>query len=131
MINRKVRDPIFRAAVLDAYDSTCALTGLQIINGGGAAEVEAAHIQPVEANGSDSARNGIALCRTAHWMFDRGLIGLKGNGRFEVNVNRVPEAARRMLRADGTLIPPKSPSFQPASKSIDWHWTNRFEPKMG
>ena len=131
MINRKVRDPIFRAAVLDAYDSTCAVTGLQIINGGGAAEVEAAHIQPVEANGSDSARNGIALCRTAHWMFDRGLIGLKANGRFEVNVSHVPEAARRMLRADGTLIQPKSPSFLPAGKSIDWHWTNRFEPKLG
>lgn len=130
MVNRKVRDPIFRTAVLDAYDATCAVTGLKIINGGGAAEVEAAHIRPVEHNGSDSARNGIALCRTAHWMFDRGLIGLKGDGRFEVNTRQVPEPARRMLRQDGRLMPPRNPSFRPAETSINWHWTHRFEPKL-
>ena len=36
---------------------------------------EAAHIKPVEHGGPDSIQNGIALSGTAHWMFDRGLIG--------------------------------------------------------
>ncbi len=42
----------------------------------GRAEVDAAHIRPVEANGPDILTDGIALSGTAHWMFDRGLISL-------------------------------------------------------
>lgn len=74
---RAVRDRIFRKSVLFAYDSRCALTGLKLINGGGRAEVEAAHIRPVEADGPDRVSNGLALSGTVHWMFDRGLITLE------------------------------------------------------
>jgi hypothetical protein len=38
---------------------------LQIINGGGRTEVQAAHIRPVAAGGSDSVRNGLALSGTS------------------------------------------------------------------
>ena len=72
--NRVVRDRVFRRVVLRAYDERCAVTGLKLINGGGRAEVAAAHIRPVEHNGPDIANNGVALSGTAHWMFDRGLI---------------------------------------------------------
>ena len=69
MTNKVIRDKNFRNIVLNAYDSRCAFTGLKIINGGGRAEVEAAHIWPVEKDGHDHVRNGIALSRTPHWMF--------------------------------------------------------------
>jgi len=74
--SRPVRDRIFRRIILDAYDCRCAVTGLKFINGGGRAEVQAAHIKPVEHHGPDIVTNGIALSGTAHWMFDRGLISL-------------------------------------------------------
>lgn len=74
--SRIVRNRLFRRLVLQAYDKRCAITGLKLINGGGRAEVDAAHIRPMEANGPDILTNGIALSGTAHWMFDRGLIGL-------------------------------------------------------
>ena len=67
---------VFRRVVLAAYDCRCAITGHRFINGGGRAEVEAAHIKPVEHSGPDAVTNGLALSGTAHWMFDRGLIGL-------------------------------------------------------
>ncbi|TXN19033.1 restriction endonuclease, partial [Methylobacterium sp. WL9] len=51
--SRIVRDRVFRRVVLGAYDERCALTGLKLLNGGGRAEVAAAHIRPVEANGPD------------------------------------------------------------------------------
>jgi putative restriction endonuclease len=130
LVSRKVRDALFQRTVRDAYDARCAVTGLRIINGGGRAEIEAAHIKAVEDKGPDSPRNGIALCRTAHWMFDRGLIGLKSGGTFDVNVAKVPEDARRMLRQDGKLILPKSSGLRPAAKFVEWHWKNRFEPKL-
>ena len=62
-----------------AYGERCAITGLRLINGGGRAEVEAAHIRPVEHDGPDIVSNGIALSRTAHWMFDRGLVGISND----------------------------------------------------
>jgi hypothetical protein len=75
-VSRIMRDRVFRRIVLRAYDQRCAITGLKLINGGGRAEVAAAHIRPVEASGPDIVNNGIALSGTAHWMFDRGLISL-------------------------------------------------------
>ena len=51
LVNRAFRDRAFRRAVLQAYDKRCAVTGWQLINGGGRAEAEAAHIRPVERAG--------------------------------------------------------------------------------
>ena len=42
--NRKIRDAAFRLQVIDAYDDRCAVTGIRLINGGGEAEAQAAHI---------------------------------------------------------------------------------------
>jgi putative restriction endonuclease len=64
--SRVLRDRVFRRIILRAYDQRCAITGLKLINGGGRAEVDAAHIRPVEANGPDIVSNGIALSGTAH-----------------------------------------------------------------
>ena len=47
LTSRVIRDRNFRKTVLRAYDRRCAITGLQLINGGGRAEVEAAHIRSV------------------------------------------------------------------------------------
>src|SRR3546814_14189130 len=74
--SRLVRDRLFRRRVVEAYDARCSVTGLKLINGGGRAEVEAAHIRPVDRGGPDIVTNGIALSGTVYWMFDRGLIGL-------------------------------------------------------
>jgi putative restriction endonuclease len=61
LTSRLVRDRIFRHVVLRAYDARCVITSLKLINGSGRAEVEAAHIRPVEANGPDIVSNGLAL----------------------------------------------------------------------
>ena len=66
---RPFRDRVFSTGIKRAYDNTCAISGLRIINGGGRAEAQAAHIQPVHANGPGSLRNGVALSSTFHWMF--------------------------------------------------------------
>lgn len=76
---RPFRDQAFARQVRLAYDSRCAVTGLRLINGGGRAEVQAAHIRLVPSAGPDSVRNGLALSGTAHWMFDRGLLAIDGN----------------------------------------------------
>ncbi len=66
LTNRTLRDASFRGQVLDAYDNTCAVTGLRIVNGGGKAEAQAAHIWAVKDGGPDMVQNGLALSATVH-----------------------------------------------------------------
>ncbi len=107
LVNRKVRDANFRLNVCRAYDDRCAVTGLRIINGGGRAEVQAAHIKPVEANGPDVVQNGLALSATVHWLFDRHLISIGEDYRLLVSHNRVPRELVGLFRPedDGLHLP--------------------------
>ena len=98
LTNRAIRDRNFRKTVLKAYEERCAITGLRLINGGGRAEVEAAHIRPVEHKGPDIVSNGIVLSGTAHWMFDRGLVGLSNELKILVSRHtNDPSAVRSIL----------------------------------
>lgn len=122
LINRKVRDANFRRLVCRAYDDTCAVTGLRIINGGGRSEVQAAHIWPVEHGGPDTVRNGLALSGTVHWLFDRHLISLTDDYRLLVAHNRVPEALRGLFQHQMDRIRlPKNEDEWPHPKYVSRH----------
>lgn len=99
LVNRRIRDAAFRDDVCDAYDNRCAVTRLRMINGGGRAEVQAAHIRPVANDGPDIVQNGIALCSTAHWLFDRHLISITDDYRLLVSHNKIPPEFRGLFAA--------------------------------
>ena len=124
--SRPFRDAAFAEAVKSAYRNTCAITGLKIINGGGRAEVQAAHIRPVAASGPDSVRNGLALCGTVHWMFDRGLLSLDDDYRILIATSRVPEPVLTLINPDGILRVPARPEFKPHSQFLRYHRENVF-----
>jgi putative restriction endonuclease len=126
--SRIIRDRIFRRVVLQAYDSRCAVTGLRLINGNGRAEVEAAHIQPVEANGPDIISNGLALSGTAHWMFDRGLISASDELEILVStrVNDV-DSVHAMLNQNRFIRAPSRSLDRPHPQFLRWHRENCFK----
>ncbi len=126
--SRVVRDRVFRRIILKAYDSRCAITGLKLINGGGRAEVEAAHIRPVEADGPDIVSNGLALSGTAHWMFDRGLISLEDDLEIMVSrhVNDI-DGVRAMINRTGHAIAPQRVTQRPHPHFLQWHRENCFK----
>jgi putative restriction endonuclease len=127
-VSRIMRDRVFRRVVLRAYDQRCAITGLKLINGGGRAEVAAAHIRPVEASGPDIVNNGIALSGTAHWMFDRGLIGLSDDLRILVSrqVNDL-DAIKAFINPTGCAFPPLRSSERPHPHFLHWHRQHCFK----
>jgi len=127
LVSRPFRDRAFSAAVKDAYHDTCAMTGLKIINGGGRSEVQAAHIRPVEHRGPDSVRNGIALCGTMHWMFDRGLISIDDDHTLLLAKDRVPDTVSRLLGGNSSLILPKRADLQPHPQFLDYHRREVFK----
>lgn len=127
-VSRKKRDRAFRANVLSAYDKTCAFTGLRFINGGGRAEVQAAHIKPVKVDGPDSVNNGLALSGTIHWMFDRGLLSLSNDYNILVSrhINNTEEIDR-LLVSDRKARVPNHPAYRPHPHYLDWHRSNCFK----
>jgi putative restriction endonuclease len=128
LTSRIVRDRVFRRVVLRAYDSRCAVTSLRLINGGGRAEVEAAHIRPVEANGPDIVNNGLALSGTAHWMFDRGLISIADD--HEILISRYvndQDGVRAMINGTGRIHPPTRSADHPHPHFLQWHREHCFK----
>jgi putative restriction endonuclease len=127
VVARPFRDAAFSGAIKTAYDDTCAFTGLKIINGGGRSEVQAAHIRPVSDAGPDSMRNGLALCGTVHWMFDRGLISIADDHALLLAKGRVPDQVARMLNPDRRLLAPPRPDQVPHPIFLRWHREHVFK----
>lgn len=129
LLSRPFRDKAFSARVTEAYDSRCAVTGLRIVNGGGRAEVEAAHIRPVAGGhqGTDSVRNGIALSRTVHWMFDRGLFAVADDHTILVAQDRLPSDAKGLFNRSGRLQLPQDPAARPHPQFLTYHRERIFK----
>ena len=122
LVNRPLRDWAFRRAVVTAYNETCAVTGLRMVNGGGKAEVQAAHIRPVKHGGPDIVPNGIALSATCHWLFDRHLISLRDDYSLLVAHNRVPSEFQDLFSNQLCRIHlPKDEKLRPHRAYIEWH----------
>jgi putative restriction endonuclease len=128
LTSRVVRDRVFRRIVVRAYDARCAITGLKLINGGGRAEVEAAHIRPVGANGPDTVQNGLALSGTVHWMFDRGLISL--SDELDILVSRQvndPNGVWSLINKSRRALAPLRPTDRPHPHFLAWHREQCFK----
>lgn len=128
LASRSFRDRAFSRQVKTAYRARCAMSGLELRNGGGRPEVEAAHIVPVEARGPDTVRNGIALSGTVHWMFDRGLVSVDDDFSLLIARDSVAtDIASRLFVPDRRLILPDDPTKAPHPAYLRWHRENCFK----
>lgn len=75
----RLHQPLFRAAVLDAYERRCAVCGLPFPE-----LLDAAHIKPDSQGGAPAVPNGLALCKIHHGAFDANIIGISPN--YEIRV---------------------------------------------
>lgn len=127
VVARPFRDAAFAVAIKEAYNDTCAMSGLRIISDSGCAEVQAAHIQPVSQNGPDSLRNGVALSGTVHWMFDRGLVSIDDDYSILIAKDRLPDTAVRLLNKNNHLFLPRRGDMCPHKHYLNFHRENIFK----
>ena len=128
MTSRAVRDAAFRFRVVEqVYAGRCAFTGLMLTNGNGRSEADAAHIRPVASGGPDSVRNGIALSKTVHWAFDRGLVSMSDEGRILVVERGIDEGFRRALVPSGSALLPEDVEERPHAAFLRWHRENTYK----
>lgn len=124
---RVFRDASFARVIHSNYKGVCAMTGLNLINEKGGYETEAAHIRPVAENGPDSPRNGIALSRTIHWMFDEGMLSVSDSNEILCSERFIPNEIRNILNPGGKILLPKDPSCHPHPGFLRYHRDNVFK----
>ncbi len=119
------REARFRLIVVPAYDYTCALTGYRLITVDAGSIVDAAHIHQFADSRNNHPRNGIALCKNAHWMFDQGLWSLDDDYRVIVADWRFHESGNEaffLSQMSGRQIQlPSDRNYWPDKTHLDWH----------
>ena len=120
------RDARFRIEVVVlAYRHTCALTGYRMTTLEMESIVDAAHIHAFRDSRNNDPRNGMALCKNAHWQFDRGLWSVSDDFRVIINREKFIEdgvPGQRLTDFEGRRIfLPSDPKYWPDHDSLAWH----------
>jgi hypothetical protein len=128
-ISRQKRDAAFRTIVLSNYDHTCAITG-QRFKSPRHVEADGAHIIGKDVRGTDDPRNGLALSRSAHWAFDRGVFTI--SDQYEVVVNpKVSHASVSNFAAieidRKKILLPSDRRYWPHPDALAWHKKEIFD----
>lgn len=121
---RKIaRSRAFQKLTTQYYDGKCALCGKGLKAKNDKTETEAAHIVPRGRFGADDARNGLALCRSHHWAFDKGMWGVKPDGKVVVVAAVIGKAENTSLKDFNgkKLRPPSVAAMMPSSEALAWH----------
>ena len=71
IVKQRHHQPLFRAAVIHAYERRCAVCRLPF-----AELLDAAHIKADADGGSAKVTNGLSLCKIHHGAFDKQIIGI-------------------------------------------------------
>lgn len=83
----------FRAAVLRAYNTSCAVCSFRHSE-----LLDAAHIQEDSTGGRPVVTNGLTLCKMHHAAYDRGIVGITPTYEVRVNAEVLSEVDGPMLR---------------------------------
>jgi putative restriction endonuclease len=127
---KRGREARFRIQVVSAYNYTCALTGYRLMTISSGSIVDAAHIHEFSQSRNNDVRNGIALCKNAHWLFDEGLWTVADDYSVKVAGGRFTEDSpdqKPLIDYQGRRIRlPDNTSLFPDLAHLDWHRRERF-----
>jgi putative restriction endonuclease len=124
------REARFRLSVVSCYGYTCALTGYRLMTIASGSIIDAAHIHQFADSRNNDVRNGIALCKNAHWLFDNGLWTIADDYTVKVAVDAFSEDSpdqRPLSGYQGMPIRlPSDPALHPDPTYLAWHRKQKF-----
>lgn len=126
LVTPRLGQGAFRALVLDAYESRCAITGHKI-----RPTLQAAHIRPVTAGGEHRLDNGLLLRSDVHTLFDRGYLTVDTDYRLHVSsrlrseFGNGDEFYERSARGQLITLPERVQDW-PSTDFLEWHGDEVF-----
>ena len=124
------REVRFRLSIVSLYNYTCALTGYRLMTVSSGSIIDAAHIHQFADSRNNEIRNGLALCKNAHWLFDNGLWTIADDYTVRVALGSFAEDSpdqKRLSDYHGQMIRlPSNPALRPDPVYLDWHRRERF-----
>ena len=94
MVKQRLHQPVFRAQVMRAYSTTCAVCLLKHAD-----LLDAAHIlADADKGGFANVDNGLALCKLHHAAYDRNLMGITPDYVVQIRADILEEVDGPMLR---------------------------------
>jgi putative restriction endonuclease len=130
------REARFRINVVYNYRFTCALSGYRLTTIDSGSIVDAAHIHQFADSRNNDPRNGLALSKNAHWLFDNGLWTVDRDYRVLVADSHFDEqcsdpGSRSLTSYHGQpLFLPAAQSHWPGFEYVEWHRTKRFRGRV-
>ena len=125
----QVREAGFSLAVRKNYKYSCAVCRNRVVTPGGETLVEGAHIIPWSKSNNDDPRNGLSLCRTHHWMFDKMMLTIRTDYSVQLSkwLSRDKNRAEETMRLkDAEILLPGRFDFYPSAEALEHH-NERFE----
>ncbi|SNR74900.1 HNH endonuclease [Hymenobacter mucosus] len=122
-LDTAVRSGLFKRLVLEAYDYTCAISGLKLLSTRGAVAplLDACHIVPWALSHDDTLPNGFALTPTLHRAFDRKLLWVDDDFRVRIadGFAELAGAEHGIQRFEGQPVRlPAVPAWQPRRENF-------------
>ena len=120
---RRLHQPVFRAKIMRAYETRCAVCSLRHSE-----LLDAAHIVPDGVEGGEPVvRNGLALCKIHHAAFDARILGITPHSKIEIRSDLLTEIDGPMLRhglqdlhGHHLAAVPKAQSERPDPDRLKW-----------
>lgn len=129
-VTKEVRDWGFTIKIRDLYKSTCAICQSRVVTPNGYTLVDAAHVWPRSISRNDDPRNGMALCKTHHWMFDQYLLSVTPEYRIRISpwLKSNGQNVDETLQLDGSPITlPADVRYKPAPIALNMHYGRFLE----
>lgn len=125
----QIRDAGFSKTVRSAYNYTCAVCRSKVITQGGSTLVDGAHIIPRSQSNNDDPRNGLALCKSHHWMFDEYMLSVTPD--YTIQLSRWLKEENNEVRNlwdlnRKSILLPQAKGYKPAKEALEDHYV-RFK----
>lgn len=131
-IFKKSRNSAFRRLVVRSYLERCCVCGMKLVTSSGISIIDAAHILPFSKFHNDDLRNGLALCKIHHWLFDRGIISVDQYYRTIVSRSIETEEPEKAITefSKKEIILPHEPKRYPSQVALEWHRGNVWDENL-
>jgi putative restriction endonuclease len=121
----RVHQPVFRATIMRAYGTRCAVCALAHTE-----LLDAAHIIPdSQERGLASIRNGLALCKIHHAAYDSNILGIRPDLVVQIKSDLLDEVDGPMLQHglkerhnQRLMVLPKVRGERPGGEFLEWRY---------